>query len=555
MARFGLIGGTYTSQSPIADCQRTMNWYPETIESQMGSSAMALYPTPGLGVFATINQPVRAVFEINGRCFAVGGQFLYEILPTGSATNLGNVGNDENPAGLCSNGSLGNQLLCYSAGAIFCFYLAASGANPAGTFIGPVGGLQGTPSMLVFCSSYFVALLAGSNKFQVSNLLDGSTWNPLSIQQNETFPENIAAILSAYGFLFVLGQDGHSQVYYNSGVSQFTPFSPISGAYMEEGCGAPYSPVVMDNTAFWIGGRNGKGDIAWRANGYTPMRVSTFAEETAWASYPKKGSDAIGYTYRDQGHTFWQLRFPSANGGRGATWVYDAATQAWHERGTWGLQGYGAHLSTCYAFAFGQHLVGDWSSGKIYSMSINFLTDNGNVIRRWRRSPHLSNELERIFLTKLQIDVEVGLGPMPPFTSGAAPMNQQIGLSGAGKLLVTDQASNQYALSVNSADGSLVTTELTPQGPAGPYPRDPQLLFTISRDGGKTFGVEYALNCGQAGNFRTRVIQRRLGQARDFVFDIVATDPIPWRIIDGFVEGTGFPGQRARLTKQMAQVA
>lgn len=501
MARFGLIGGTYNSQSPIADCQRTMNWYPETIESEMGASAMALYSTPGLTVFATIAQPVRATFEINGRCFAVGGQNLYELLGSGTANLLGVVGNDENPAMLCTNGTLGNQLMCYSAGAIYLYNLSTN------TFAGSVGGLQGTPSMLVFCSSYFVALLANSNKFQVSNLLDGSTWNPLGVQQNETFPENISAIVSAYGFLFVLGQDGHSQVYWNSGASQFTPFSPISGAYMEEGCGAPSSPVVMDNTVCWIGGRNGKGDVAWRANGYTPLRISTFSAETAWASYPKKGSDAIGYTYRDQGHTFWVLRFPSANSGRGATWVYDAATQLWHERGSlWGPQGYNAHLSTCYAFAFGQHLVGDWASGKIYSMSIGTYQDAGNVIRRWRRSPHLEAERQRIFLDQLILGVETGLGPQPPL------------LDGSGNA------------------------------------RDPQLIFSISRDGSKTFGVEYTLNCGQVGKYSTRVIQRRLGQARDFVFDLVATDPVPWRIIEGYVEGTGFPLPKQRLQKQIAQV-
>lgn len=500
MARFGLIGGSYTSQSPIADCQRTVNWYPETIEGQMGSSSMALYPTPGLAAFAEVAQPVRAMLEINGRCFAVGGRFLYEVLATGSVTQLGTVGNDENPAMLCTNGTLGNQLMCYSAGAIYCFSLSTN------AFTGPIGLAQ-NPSMLVFCSSYFVALLAGTNKFQVSNLLDGTTWNPLSIQQNETFQENISAIVSAFGFLFVLGQDGHSQVYYNAGTNQYTPFAPISGAYMEEGCGAPYSPVVMDNTVFWIGGRSGKGDIAWRANGYTPLRISTFAVETAWASYPKKGSDAVGYTYRDQGHTFWVLRFPSANGGRGATWVYDAATQTWHERGAWGLQGYGAHISTCYAFAFGQHLVGGWSTGSIYSMSISYLDDAGTAIRRFRRSPHLASELERIFLSKLQVALEVGLGPQPPLTDGAG------------------------------------------------NPRDPQMIFQISRDGGKTFGVEYALNCGQTGQYRTRVIQRRLGHARDFVFDFWVTDPIPWRIIDGYVEGTGFQPDRQRLTKQIAQVA
>ena len=138
-------------------------------------------------------------------------------------------------------------------------------------------------------------------------------------------------------------------------------------------------------------------------------------------------------------------------------------------------------------------------------MSIETLYDNGKTIRRWRRSPHLAAERERIFLSKLQIDVEVGLGPQPPLLDGTGT------------------------------------------------PRDPQLAITISRDGSKTFGVEHTLNCGQAGDYKTRAILRRLGQARDFVFDIVATDPIPWRLIEGYVEGTGFPQPTQRMQKQVAQ--
>ena len=131
---------------------------------------------------------------------------------------------------------------------------------------------------------------------------------------------------------------------------------------------------------------------------------------------------------------------------------------------------------------------------------------------------------------------------------------EQIGVSEAGKLVVDDQSGGRYSLAVDDADGSLTTTSLTPAGQQPPYYRGPQLAISISRDGSKTFGPEHLLDCGQAGEFRKRVILRRIGQARDFVFDIVATDAAPWRIIEGYVEGTGFQQPMQRLQKQMAQV-
>ena len=510
MARFGFVGPSYTSQSLLADCQTLMNWYVESVESGQGKSALVLYPTPGLAPFAMTAKPVRGGIKINGRTFFVGAGSLYEIKADGSATNLGAVGNDFQPVTMATNGSAGNQLAICSAGNVYVFYLKENGNHPAGELFGPVGGFQDRPSMIVFCNGYFVASLRDTNKFQSSSAEDGSTWNPLSVQQVQEFPENIGGICSVFQQLFVMGLDGHVQVYYDSGASSLTPFSTISGAFMEEGINAPWSLTVLDNTPFWIGGNANGNGIAWRANGYAPVRVSNHAVETAWARYPSKGSDAVGYAYVDQGHTFWVLRFPSANGGFGATWVYDVATQMWHERAFWSQQGptgFSAHLSTCHVSAFGKHLVGDWNSGNVYAMDIATLTDNGQPIRRSRRAPHISSEQQRIFHYQMQLDLEVGDGPIPAL------------LDGAGN------------------------------------PRDPQIMLRWSDDGGRTWGNEHWVSAGQAGTYRTRALWNRMGCARDRVYEVAVTDPIAWRIIDAYLKASpGFDMPVERYSKQIAKM-
>lgn len=499
--RFGFCAGTYTSQSINADCQRCMNWYPETIESNMGKTAVALYPTPGLSLLATIGNPVRGCIGINGELFFVGGSDLWKVTLGGVTTNLGSVGNDGNPVSMATNGTAGNQVAVVSAGNLYVFNTSTN------TFSGPITGIQGTPVQIVFCDGYGVVTLANSNKFQVSALEDMTTWNALSVQQVEVFPENIGGIIQAFRQLWIFGLDGHSQVYYNSGANPYTPFDVISGAYMEEGLHATWSLAVADNAPFWLGGYVTGGPIAWRANGYTPQRISNFAVETAWATYPNQGSDAVGYAYVDQGHTFYVLRFPSANNGHGATWVYDVATQQWHERGYWSeaTGTYWAHLSSCHLFSGGQHLVGDWNSGNIYTMAITNYTDAGASIRRLRRAPHISTEQVRIFHNFMQIDVEVGDGPMPPLYDGAG------------------------------------------------NPRGPEIILRWSDDGGRTWSNEYPTSAGQAGEYRKRVFWNRLGQARDRVYEITATDPIPWRIADAYLRATpGFNYPVPRLPKQWA---
>src|SRR6476660_9638015 len=95
MARFGFVGPSYSSQSVNADCQVCRNWYPENIESQLGKSGFALYPTPGLAVFCQLpDEPLRGLFTINGRTFAVAGSTFFELFTNGTFISRGAVAND-----------------------------------------------------------------------------------------------------------------------------------------------------------------------------------------------------------------------------------------------------------------------------------------------------------------------------------------------------------------------------------------------------------------------------------------------------------------------------
>src|SRR5262249_8102525 len=242
--------------------------------------------------------------------------------------------------------------------------------------------IQGPVSQIAYTDGYFIALLQNSQKFQISGLLDGSSWNPTDIAQVSLYQDNIVSMVVDHREVWFAAPK-QTVGYFNSGDNNF-PFSPISSAFIESGCAAQFSPTKLDNTIYWIGADERGNAMAWRARGYTPERVSTHAIETAWSSYSQI-SDAVGYSYQDQGHTFWMLRFPTAN----KTWVFDVASGQWHERSHLTA---GAHLAGCHAFIFGKHIVGDWQSGNIYEMSTNFQDDAGTPIRRVRRAPYINVE-------------------------------------------------------------------------------------------------------------------------------------------------------------------
>jgi hypothetical protein len=60
-----------------------------------------------------------------------------------------------------------------------------------------------------------------------------------------------------------------------------------------------------------------------------------------------------------------------------------------------------------------------------------------------------------------------------------------------------------------------------------------------SDDNGHTWSNSYDRSFGEAGEYKTRVIWRRLGRARDRIFEISVTDPVPARITDGYAEFSG----------------
>lgn len=343
--------------------------------------------------------------------------------------------------------------------------------NPIQVAIG-----QGPFASVQFSDGYFLALVSESQNFQISALEDGTSWDPADTFEILRYADNVLAMIVDHNNVWFLGPK-QSLVYYNS-TDPLVPFQPIDGAFLENGIAAPSSLCKLDNSIFWIGADERGQGIAWRADGYSPERVSNHAIENIWRKYPTI-TDAIAYSYQDNGHTFWVIWFPAAN----ATWVYDAATGQWHQR-TWFNNGVAnAHRSRCHSFSFGKHLVGDTQTGAIFEMSIELLSDviSGVTypIQRVRRAPHISKEQEWHTFSQLQVYLEPGL-------SGTVP--------------------------------------------------DPQISLRWSNDGGHTWSSYYAVSAGALGEYTKRCVWRRLGRARDRVFEITCTDAYPWRIVNAYVQ-------------------
>ena len=470
----GLCSDSYVSQSPLASVCRTVNFYPEIIGGRGAKVDVALYPTPGLASYvAASEKPNRGIFHQNGLCFAVIGQTLYQVTEltptTGTLTNRGTVATNTEPAYMTTNGDGGDELAISCGGQLYILDLT----NLGGGLTNPTG----TADFVVFLNGRFCVLDASASILKISNALDGSGgYSTLQSQRDSaTDPWKALAVSKSGKELWLMGE-ASGDVWFDAGAYPI-PFEPRQGLLIEPGIEAPHSLADLHGSMMWL-----THDHVVRAIGYRPQHVSSEALDHAITQYEKNSriDDAVGQAYQHGGHYFYSLNFPSA----GATWVYDESTNWWHERGKYAgtSDTYLAWGPQYHAHAFAHHLTGDFRSGTIYRMADDlYLDTDGDALRRLRIAPALFSEHRRMYLDRLELYVETGLG------------------------VVTGQGS------------------------------DPQVMLRTSKNS-KTWSSERWASAGKIGEFDRRVVWHQLGSGRDLVASFAMSDPVPWRIVDAYMD-------------------
>lgn len=480
-------GGAYVSQSPIADAEQTINWYVEPMEVPGATTRLALYPTPGVETITTSTSVQgRAHFAQGGREVAVIGANVVEIDSVGAQTSRGTVAIDQYPATICTNGEGGDQLFVTSGNNGYILNLSTNVFTQVRT---------GATRQGAAIDGYFLALDADTATVYLSDLLDGTTWDPTQFAQRSIQSDPWIALKVLDRFVWLLGSET-SEVWYNAGTFPF-PFAPHPSGLVDYGTAAAFSPEVVGGTLIWLGATaDGVGPVL-RAAGFSPDIISTFPLSVAFSAYDTL-VDAIGDTYQELGHTFYLLTFPTAN----ATWAYDATTSMelppalrWAERGTWISESnrYDAWRPLFHAFAFNEHRMLDRETGALYRMRADLGFDaDSRPIRRLRRAPAIFAENQRLFVASFELFLEPGLG-------------------------------------LASGQGS-----------------DPQVAFRHSQNGGKTWSSERLRSAGAIGAYGTRTQWTRCGSGRRWTPEIVVTDPVPFRILGASVDGSGFRQETRR---------
>ena len=414
-----ILGQSYVARSVNASANRMINLFPEAT-LQSGQTAGFLNRAPGLRLLNSIGSgPIRGLWspQLTGQnAYVVSGFGFYKIDTDYVATFLGDV-SGTGPVSITDNGTQ-IFIAANTYGYIYNMTTNVFAQITDPDFAGA--------STVGFLDGYFVFTQPNSQVFWVTNLLDGSSVEPLNFASAEGSPDDLVGLVVDHREVWLFGTSS-VEVWYNAGTVGF-PLERIQGAFNEIGCAAAYSIAKLDNGLFWL------------------------------------GSDARGQ-------------------GIVATWVYDVATDNWHERASFSGGEFKRHRSNCQMSFNNEIIVGDYDDSRIYAFDLNKYSDDTAVqkwLRSWRALPTDTNNLTRTAQHTLQLICESGVG-------------------------------------LNDGQGS-----------------DPQVMLRWSDDGGHTWSNEHWTSMGKIGVYGARAIWRRLGMTtklRDRVYEVSGTDPVKIAIL------------------------
>jgi hypothetical protein len=491
----GFVGQAYDAPDPYQDSQKAVNWFVEVSQDEKSKTPTALLGAPGLnvtfdfsittsGIAIPNTGGVRGCWVLPGGVDAlwVVGTTVILTRMTVPATQtsiaqfakffIGNLLTNSGPVSIADNGFASvTPTACIVDGPYGYYYDINASTLTQIVAAGFLGA-----DKVDFIDGWFLFTQPGTQKLYTTGPTPYSLLFPGAFfAQKDSSSDNIVTHKANNREWWIIGERT-SEVWYDAGGTNFA-FSRIPGVAPQIGCSAKHSIARLGSSLVWLGSSERGQNVVIQTDQYSYKDISSRAIEHQISQYPLV-SDAIGYTYEEEGHLFYVLTFPTAD----KTWVYDVSSGMWHERASFdpATGTFHRHKSNCFCNYQNIRMVGDFQQQLGYQMSRAFYVDGGTnpelatPLIALRRCPHLwsKENRERIFHNSIQVEFSPGVG------------------------LQTGQGVN------------------------------PQAMMRFSDDGGTTFGTIRTTTIGAAGRYKNRAMWRRLGQARDRVYEVSISDPV-----------------------------
>jgi hypothetical protein len=451
-----LFGLSNKSRSPSVTDQERVNLYSEISPDGERGGKIAMYCPPGLTAQSNYGaNPVRGAWSHGDFKYYVNRDKLWKEANDGTQTELGTLLTSGGIVDMVDNGT---QLMIVDGTAGYILTFATD------VFAEIVdAGFPANPTSVWFLKLRFLVTSAGTGQYQWSAINDGTSWDALDFATEESNPDNLVCGTSDNGQSvlfgeFTLGFSGPTN-------SDDAAFGAIGAAAIEIGLAARWSLAKFDQSLIFLSKNRLGGVQVCTLSGYSLQVVSNPDIETLFAAYSGIDS-ATGFSFRHQGHSFYQINFTAEN----VSWRYDGRTGDWTKVESSG----GRHRAELQVNHQNRSYVTDYETGNTYLFDPDALTDNGATIARQFIGRHLmTGNISRF--AEIWIDMEMGVG-------------------------------------TSTGQGS-----------------DPQVMMELSKDNGKTWPISRWARIGKSGEYGGRATFRRLGRSGEsgvWTFKFRVTDPV-----------------------------
>lgn len=405
-----LINGFYADETRPWSQQDVVNWLPCAAEQEGTRTPTMLKTPPGLSPFVEVSasgQPVRGVYNAEGRLFTVMGSTLYQIR-NGVAIPLGTIPG-VNPVRFSHNQiTNGNEVLVVNGSAGYIWNTVTQTLTRI-TDPGYPGAIDA-----VFIDGYFIQIEPARRFAFNSDLADGLNYNTLDRFTSEVSPDLLVGMAVSNNELLLLSE-GTGEFFENTGAAE-QPFRSKRITF-DKGAASRYGIATLDNTVMWLGSDG----VFYLLDGYSPRRISTRPIEQMirglnWAN-------AFAFVWEDSGHSVCYWTFPD-----GQTIGYDASQQKWHRRASYGLERW---RPSCMARWQNLSIAGDFQAGRLWELDWAYPWEGDVEFISEMTGPVLHDDQNLVQMPRLEVIMDTGMPevatrdfpaqPDGPAISGTAP--------------------------------------------------------------------------------------------------------------------------------------
>lgn len=378
--------GSDPSRSLAAGQAVLVNCFAEA--SEQGKARFAIYSDPGLETLVTIaaSGTLRGIFAVDTSLYAVVNESLYAVALNGTATLIGTVLGD-NPVIVAVN----KKALTPQAAIVADSNVYTLENNTLVAFAD--ADLPSQVHSCAFLDGYTI-LGTRNGRFYITGVNDHSI-DALDYSTAEGAPDDGVRVFTSGRDLYYFGELS-TETYTNTGNTDF-PFE--RNGFMPVGCKSKYTPCNFDNSVLWVD-HNCR---VVRAEAGSARRISNHGVEKDIQATVDAGrsSEMEAFAFTEGGHEFYQLSGPDW------TWVYDAATRLWRQKQSAGLD---RSRIRHYIRDHDRHIVGDYSSGKLFLMKMSAYDEAGDPLVMSIRSQIVSEPGVGLLWDSVAFDMAMGVG-------------------------------------------------------------------------------------------------------------------------------------------------